>query len=433
MFLKKIAANHLPKAIAWAAFLALLVVNAWIIQHRSEGYTYQHFATYDELYVASEMLFVKKIELANDTGTIFLSQQLPGSWQLSIDDTMAGSVSSKQAQLTFTMPAGVHRYRFVNMAAAKIREFECIIDNACADVAAKNCLNELRYLSLPMPYGSVYPLSFWSNSHAFSAHDVASGRQLLSMQDTAGKSMQPIPAMARLTGAMRVSNLASEWQPSMGNTISPDSMVKYVISQQTGLNCGNFSFIVHYLATSAGLANRSVQFADDGTNWSYGVHYFNEIFIPEKNSWAMVDALHNVWLPQDSSGRLLNTADILRLLQSGSTLQEYIAYRFHNDSLVAMPLSFWNPTWQLYFANPNSTLSYWPANSQFKNDVWSRLNRLYGFDKSKFLWSDRYRNHPQKIAFKIVMLLGLLLSCMYLVAFYWPKRRMHTPREQGRS
>lgn len=427
---------------AWFVLLLLVLANGWVLWHRHVGFAYKHFVSYDALYVGEEMWFVKHVSLANNQGVISLSQPTEGpkQWRLIVDSIREGSVEAKDHQLRFALLPGRHHYWFLGNDSLEAINFYVVIDNSCGRKPVPGCLNELLRLSLPMPTIAVKPVAYWVNTKTFAAAEVARGTQLMPATQKGASTFDKLQQIGTLISRMKVSTDTSQLTAAMLESYPTDSLVKRVIAQNTALICGNFSYFFHYLSSSQQVANRFVQFADDGDGWSFGVHYLNEVYVPEKNGWGMVDAMHNLYLPHDSVGRLITTAEVNAILTSGGSLQGLLGYAMYRDSLVEKPLAHWQKPLQLYYANPNSILSYWPANAKKSNTLWSRIGKFYGFDTTKYSFSNRYENNWSRILLKLflfaaLMLVGLYVLYQYLLGLTGKKRkhlikpicfRMHT-------
>ncbi|HSR37698.1 MAG TPA: hypothetical protein VLL95_02190, partial [Phnomibacter sp.] len=129
--------------IAAMVWCILLLVNAWIFLHRSEGYNYRRLATYDELYVPSEKQHIKKLYFKSDSAIIEMANPMNAqAWRFVRDDSIVAQALVNGHRLAIPLKKGIHTYHFV---ASGINQpaFECALDFVCEPNGGPgHCRNE---------------------------------------------------------------------------------------------------------------------------------------------------------------------------------------------------------------------------------------------------------------------------------------------------
>jgi hypothetical protein len=410
-------------AIVW---LVLLAGNLLVIVQRNNGFKFRWFVSYDKLYANSDMLFVLSMQFANDTCLLQLSKPgMAGFESLSVDDSTSTKVFEKEGKLAFVMKPGVHVYEF-----AGNHTFSLQLDYVCTMPLA-NCKNELLWCTLPWPYEQPLPASTWDQSEKiFSENDLQRGKQLL--QNIGGwrpgnTDTASVLAIARICSLLQSDTLTSKPLTLQQGSVSPDSFINYVIKNKPQLNCGNYAYIIRFLSAAAGLTNRSVAFK--GSNdpaWSYGVHYFNEILLREKNQWVLADGLNNLFLPNDSTGRFINAADMCKMMQSGGQLEGLWGFANFQDSLQQISLKRWYKPLKRYYANPYAWLHFEVPSKLSGSSSIAHVLSFYSFPKNEMVYSDRHQNQWSKIVLKLVLFYGSVTVSLMLL-FSLVSKSPHPP------
>lgn len=385
-----------------------------VILQRNHGYKYTWFVDYDKLYANHEMLYVKSMQFEKDTCLLQLSKPgIAGVEKLTIDDSVKGDVFAKENQLAFVMKPGVHVYAFTGKNSWGMQ-----LDYVCTTQEA-NCLNEMLWCTLPWPDDEPLSAKTWDQSEKiFSSNDLLRGRKML--QSMAGwkqgnNDSTALMAIARICSSLQSEPVSVKPLAIEQGTVSPDSFINYVVKNKPRLNCGNYAYIIRFLSAAAGLANRSLAFkGGDEKSWSYGVHYFNEIYLAEQNKWVLADGLNNLFLPHDSCGRKLNAADVFKIMLSGGRPYGLWGFGNFHDSLQQKPLQEWYEPLKRYYANPYAMLHYEvPSKITATSSIAQKLS-FYGFNQYEMVYSDRHHNHWGKIILKLVLFYAFIIVGMGL-------------------
>ena len=85
-------------------------------------------------------------------------------------------------------------------------------------------------------------------------------------------------------------------------SLSPFGQYQLLLADSSEkLWCGNWSNIFSWFAWSRGIITRIIEIEKPGDH-----HVFNECFIPETNSWVMVDLTNRLILPRTPGGQIYN-------------------------------------------------------------------------------------------------------------------------------
>jgi hypothetical protein len=354
--------------IAVSLWFGLLATNIWIAMHKQEGFGYKRFATYDELYVPLEKQFIREVQFIGDTVVISFAHVLTAGskWPYVVDDSTNYEAIVKGNQALARLERGIHRYTFQSIGTNQ-PSIDLWIDYECTSPTqtANNCLNELLYSNIPIL--NIEPKSFqiWWSKQSFSAKQLAGGMTMLSTVRRADESRKAL-AVAAILDKMNHQDNGEPWADSLVYQLSPDSLIRRVIYDGNHVDCGEFTWFGHYLFNALEIPNRSVSLNANRINYRTGVHYLLEVYLPQRQEWGVIDGLLKLYLPQDSSGRMLNAADIHKLMASGSGLKEFSAVRIVNGEPKLVPLSNWYSMLRLYYANPYSNLNYWDTQKPFE-------------------------------------------------------------------
>jgi hypothetical protein len=182
------------------------------------------------------------------------------------------------------------------------------------------------------------------------------------------------------------------------------------------LACGNYAAMVGYLFSVAKIPNRLVTFAGPAGNWQYGVHYYNEIYLREKQQWVLVDAANNIIMPFDAvSKQFLNAVSVKKLVQLNSTNGK-LTYTFTKDSIHIVAYDSINNQ-HIYYNQSNANLSFLHANANVTNSSFRSFIEFYTFNRDGDNYSEVNRNDWCKIIVKeFLAILFLLIFLIYCIA-----------------
>lgn len=399
----------------WSIITVLLFINTFILLHRNEGYKYFPYKSYSQLYVTDSSLYLKDIHFNNDTLNLFLSQKTSGSrYTLSIDDSLTSiPTASADNSLQIPLQKNFHTYKLIpadsNNLAIQIQ-----VDHS--QNSSSQYINEFIYSNLPGPQIKVSPYKLWTKGIAsFTKMEVDNGLEFLEKNTTAlslNTDSERLMEVCKLMSMLRPNPLGIK--ASEASLQPPFLQLQMSIQQKINLDCGNYSVMLHYLCCLLKLPNRVITFSGPAGNWQYGVHYFNEIYLREKQQWVLCDGLSNAYMPHDSL-RFYNAADVNKMAHTNSFSNKYV-YTFANRNIRKArydSLSYWH--W--YYNRNNSNLCYLHPGTGIQNGNWNYLKNFYSFDRNFDFYSDVNGNDWAKILIKMSAFYLLIVTGLFYVAW----------------
>ena len=193
--------------------------------------------------------------------------------------------------------------------------------------------------------------------------------------------------------------------------LSPYAQLQLAIRNKVNLDCGNYSAMLYFFCSILHLPNRAVTFSGPAGNWRYGVHYYNEIYLREKQQWVLCDGLSNNYMPHDSV-RFYNAADINQMAHLNSFHDKYV-YTFGDGILKEVPYDSLN-YWHWYYNRNNADLRYLHPGNNSQDGKWTYLIDFYSFSRNFDLYSNMNQNDWQKIITKMTAFYLMLIA----LAFY---------------
>lgn len=314
----------------------------------------------------------------------------------------------------FSLPLakGYHEY-VINPANKNYLPIIVKIDHSAYNGQSQN---EFLYCNFPGPNITVSPMAIWNNAKGFSTDEIAKGEQILKDSTNIFSTTNHFDKAIELCKFTTkvVSNPKGIHAYKMSE-FRPYEQLQQGLQSKADLACGNYAAIVHYLAVVAGLPNRVVTFVGPAGNWAYGVHYYNEIYLREKQQWVLIDAANKVFMPHDSLGKYYNAADLKKIVQLNG-FDNKQTYGFKNDSVINIAYNTINAP-HIYYNQSNADLCYLYADADVTISPVRNLIQFYTFSRNAGYYSDANRNNWCKIVIKEVALLSLfVLFAIYLFA-----------------
>lgn len=384
----------------------------FIFFKRNDGYKYLPFKSYNELYVTDSSLFLKDIQFNNDTLNLYFSPGLKATYyNLSIDN------SARQKRVTH-MGNSLHIPIIKNAHVYKlIPSTDGLGVTIQVDHSGNNTLgytNEFLYCNLPGPLIKLSSYNLWTKGIAsYTADEVSKGIFFL-LNNT--KAISAITDSARL---MEVCGLISLLRPNLNgikaseiSLQSPYKQLQMAMQHKINLDCGNYSVMVQYLCSLLKLPNRVVTFSGPAGNWQYGVHYYNEVYLREKQQWVLCDGLSNAYMPYDSV-RFYNAADLNKMAHVNSFSNKY-AYTFKGKNLIKTSydrLCYWHR----YYNRNNANLCYLHPGSSVQDGKWNYLKDFYSFNRNYYFYSDENENDWLRIMVKMIAFYSFVIGTIAYV------------------
>jgi hypothetical protein len=170
-------------------------------------------------------------------------------------------------------------------------------------------------------------------------------------------------------------------QPNLGvpadsvSNKTPLELLALLKARQVKVWCGNISMLLGAMTSAAGLSTRLISTEGHGS-FSYPVHAFNEVYLPEYGTWTYSDLTNGVAFIE-TDHKPLNTIQLNRILQSGINTSNIEAVTV-KDSLQLLSIDSFPPIFKTYFAAPQRFRFYYPQYLREQNDffIGSRIKKF---------------------------------------------------------
>lgn len=399
----------------WLLLLSLVVVNLYILRHRNEGFKYYPYKSISELYVTDSALYLKDMKFEGDSVELFFSMPL-GSTGYSVQlDNMLSLYAilqfAKGNRFVLHLEKGIHQYR-LTAASAGHAVITFKIDHSSFNGITQN---EFLYCNLPGPQINVASLKTYQNDKGFSAVEKQNALTLLQEKTTFNKDSSDLYNTLAITKfASSLCNNPKGIHAYKLSELRPYGQIQEALKCNADLACGNYSAMIGYLFSVAQIPNRLVTFRGPAGNWQYGIHYYSEIYLRERQQWVLIDAANKLAMPFDSSThQFLHAVDINNLIKRNSTSGKLV-YAF-NDSVKVVPYDSVNSQ-HIYYNQSNANLCFLHGNADVTISPFRSFMEFYTFDRDFDYYSDVNRNDWFKIVVKEVAALLLILGWL-LYAF----------------
>ncbi len=307
--------------------------------------------------------------------------------------------------ITFPLQKSFHAY---TLMAADGRSKNIIFHIDHTENSPHNFTNEFLYSNIPGHGISTTPLHIWEKGfHQYSKDEVIGPRELLKAKT---KISQALTDSARFMEiASFISGIHSD---SSGtgiqtmNTFSPYNQIVKSMKGNVLLDCGNFSQMLAFLCDIENLPNRRITYRGPDGNWRFSVHYMNEIYLREKQTWILADALNNMYWPHDSL-HVYNAVDIKKIFEVNGLAGKKV-FTFQNDSLLVKDyaeLSYWHE----YYNASNASIAFLYPGREMKNNTFNEHLHFYTFIHHEVWYNDNKQNNWPLIIFKMVSFYALII------------------------
>lgn len=391
----------------------MLSINGYILIYRNEGYKYFPYKTYSQLYVTDSTLYLQDVNFDADTLKLLFSLQLPSAkYKLIIDDSITGKFTAPaNKSLHVPLEENIHEYKLV--PADNEPEIVVQVDH---EKTSPGYLNEFIYCNLPGPHIKVSAYNIWAKGiKSFNNEEVRNANEFLRKNT---KAFSAATDSARL---MEICRVIAALRPNIHgmnaaevSMLSPFKQLQLAKQNKVNLNCGNYSAMLYFFCSVLDLPNRVVNFSGPAGNWQYGAHYYNEIYLREKQQWVLCDGLNNNYMPHDSV-RFYNAADVYKMAHLNAFKNKYV-YTFTLDSLETVTYGSVN-YWHWYYNRSNADLRYWRPGNDMHDSRWNYLSDFYSFSRKYDLYSDVNANDWLKIAIKMSAFYSLIAIAVLYIWF----------------
>lgn len=396
--------------------MLLLLINAWIIKERNNGFRYFPYRTYSWLYVDDSTLYLKQLEIKDSIATIKFSLPLSNSgYRLHIDTLPDGlTVKPFKSDLSFSLSKGIHLYTFTPFDSAAL-PIKIKIDHS-------DKVNEFIFCNLPGPDIETSEFNTWAiNTSTFSKAENDSAISILKKHTNIfakNNDLEKAIELSKFVAALP--NNPKGIPQGKLSEFRPLQQIHESLKCNADLACGNYTAIYYYLAIHAGIKTRTITFRGGEPTWSYAIHYYNEVFLKEQQQWALADPLYNIYFPHDSTGRFYNAAD-LKKMTAINGFREKSVYSFYKDSVLVLPYDSVKQG-HVYYHSSNADMCYLHPGIKMNPSKLSTLLDFYIPRQDLSFYSDTKSNNWTKIAIKSMAMILLIINAG-CVLFFVVKRR----------
>ena len=359
-------------------------------------------------------LYIKDLHFNKNTLDIFFSSKLPQSgYKLIIDNgSSLGLVIPSNNTLHIPLQNKIHEYKLVPVQE---RELEVKLQIDHSQNSPHEFINEFIYCNLPGPQIKVSDYKLWTKGiESFSKSEVESGKEFLKNNTAAllaDTDSDRVIEVCRILSMLRPNK--NGIKASEASLQRPYQQLLLAMQHKINLDCGNYSAMFYYLCTVLQVPNRVITFAGPAGNWQYGVHYYNEVYLREKQQWTLCDGLAETYMPHDSL-RFYNAADIKKMALINGFSNKYV-YTYQKDSLREVRYDGLH-YWHWYYNRNNANLCYVHPGTGLQNGSWNYLKDFYSFQRNFDFYSDANQNDWSKIFIKMsAFYLLLLVTIFYLI------------------
>lgn len=391
----------------------LLGINAFILIHRADGYKYFPYKTYNELYVTDSTLYLQDLFFDADTLQLLFSLQLPSTaYKLIIDDSITNlSVTTANNSLRIPLADNIHQYRLIS---ADKKQTEITVQADHDKSSLPTYTNEFIFCNLPGPQIKVSSYKTWTKGIAsFTDEEVKNAKEFLK------KNTQAFYATTDSARLMEICRIMAQLRPNVNgikaaevSALPPFEQLQLARQNKVNLDCGNYSAMIYFFCSVLNLPNRLITLAGPSGNWQYGVHYYNEIYLREKQQWVLCDGLNNNYMPHDSI-RFYNAADVYKMAHLNSFKNKYV-YTFHQNTIESLPYDSINYL-HWYYNRNNANLRYWHPGAGMRDSKWNYLIEFYSFSRKFDFYSDVNANDWGRIMIKMASFyLLMIVAALYI-------------------
>lgn len=355
-------------------------------------------------------MYLDDVNFNDDTLRLLFSLQLPSSkYKLIVDDDITkGFIVPTNNSLHIPLMDNIHEYK---LTPADNTQPEIIVQ---ADHDNAKNINEFIYCNFPGPQIKVSSYKIWTKGiESFSNEEVNDANEFLR------KNTHAFSANTDSARLMEVCRVISGLRPNINginaaevSVLPPYKQVQLAMQHKVNLDCGNYSTMLYFLCSVLNLPNRVITFSGPAGNWQYGVHYYNEIYLREKQQWVLCDGLNNNYIPHDNI-RFYNAADVYQLAHLNSLKNKYV-YTFEHDSLQRVAYDSMN-YWHWYYNRNNANLRYVHPGNGSHDSRWTYLKDFYSFNRNFDFYSDVNTNDWLKIIVKMMAFyLLIIIAALYI-------------------
>lgn len=362
------------------------------------------------------MLYLKDVKINASTAELKFSLPLSAQgYLMSVDASSLSTLKPQNKELSVTLTNGIHLYTFMPIKSGDL-PIKVQIDHS-------DNANEFIYCNLPGPNIEVSESTTWNPTpEIFSKEERDSAVNILKTHTAVFSKTTAFDKVIELSKF--VASLPNNHKGIPQGKLSefrPLKQLQESMKCNADIACGNYTAIYYYLAVNAGIKTRTITFRGGESTWSYGIHYYNEVFLTEQQQWTLADPLYNIYFPHDSSGRFSNAADVKKMTDVNGFSGKYV-YSFKKDSTGIMPYESVKAG-HVYYHSSNADMCFLHPGAEMNPSSLKTLLDFYSFGSDYSYYSDARSNDWGKIIVKYIAAILLLITIALYLLFELSVRR----------
>lgn len=409
------------RIIYFLCIIIFIVLNGYILVHRNDGFKYYPLKTYSEIYQTDSSFFIKNLFFTNDSVHITFSQK-PKADEYFLENE---KIKVRENAISFPLKKNFQIYTLIP-AESNFENIVFHIDHS--KLGPQIFTNEFLYSNIPGPGISTTPLNIWENGiEQYATVEIEKGRQLLNEKTNISTAISDSAKLMEIISFIStIHSNSSGVEVKKMNGFSPYIQIAESLKNNAQLDCGNYSRMLAFLCDIENLPNRRVTYRGPDGNWRFGVHYMNEIYLREKQTWILADALNNIYWPQDST-HIYNAVSIKKIFEVNGLTGKKV-FTFQHDSLLIKnysDLAYWHE----YYNTSNASIAFLYPDAEIQKSTLHDLLDFYSFTHHEIWYNDNKQNDWPKIILKTISFYGLIIlfaSWMFSELKFLKKQKNHS-------
>ena len=399
-------------------------LNCWIYFSRDNGYAYQEFASFAQLYELNTTPRITDLITRQDSLELVI-KPVPGDsiWKITKGNKLTVSrsihpiIQLESGKHEYTVTTGNPDSSFLLTVGINVTPESTYTQNK----RTRESVTELYACNIPVGNYKTWSINDWQRISPYSQQqDEVLAKQWIKQYAGIVHGDSTLRKTEKIARALLKQLDASRGIPEDSmDLISPYRQFTKAIHLQSKLWCGNFTAIVSYFLEVEGIASREVCLEGKLNSVYTTGHSLNEVFIPELNTWVMVDLTSKAVLVS-FKGKYLNLLDLYTLHQQNADLK--VSF-YQKDSISTCSYDTVRPFYDAYFNIPPRFVYYF--NNQYQPNTYGFLTKWkrYFFERPTFVtYSGTVDSSNKKFYYKQMAAAGLLLFLVYLLVLVIVRR-----------
>jgi hypothetical protein len=352
---------------AFRIFTVLLLISFLLnyASRKSLPFAYADVADYNLLYTSSDNIYVKKLEVINDSLDILFGGAVKEVNNYAIAacysgkarsiDSNARNISYTGKSLRYKPPPGKPEIITVSVNNSP-HPFSLNVSFTPESVYKKagnsNTLTyEVTSADIAIEPALVRSLSDWVPDDWEQDKRIPFAQVQQFLRDSTGilETDSTTQKILKIGAFVLARTRADDGLPSDKIAgLHPLHQLREAQAGRANFWCGNYTALFGCLAAAAGIQARTVFTGSSKEKLGLGNHAFSEAYIPEKKCWAYVDLTNNTILLQQAN-KYLNVIDVQRLMRYPAGIDAVSSYSFSGESMRVVPFRSMSSRAQHYF------------------------------------------------------------------------------------